>query len=220
MSYTNKPLDGAGLAVVNHILNDRLAKKQDTLTGKFGQVVGFSTTGKPTAKDPQTANLISVKFVGTEFNDKPYTITYSGESYQGTAHDGETVLAFVKSANANYKVSCDGTIYSIPSWSYGIVSPVEFVAVNCSVMVDVTELPSMYMITRTYITGPAGQNIVNPAHAMTPNGISFAFTANSPGKWNIVVEYGVYGSSGGYCVGNVTISATDTEQSVVISPME
>lgn len=113
----NVPYEG----VTEEQLTTALEEKQDVITGSYGQIVGFSTTGKPVAKNPPTTNLISVKFVGTEFNDEPYTISYSGESYQGIANDGETILAFVKSANANYKVSCAGITYQIPSWSYGIV---------------------------------------------------------------------------------------------------
>lgn len=41
----DKPLDGAGLAVVNQIVNSRLSSKQPKLTGQPGQVVGFNAQG-------------------------------------------------------------------------------------------------------------------------------------------------------------------------------
>lgn len=53
MAGTNmmdKPLDGAGLMTVNQIVNNRLAGKQDKLTGTAGQVVGFDAAGNPTAQ--------------------------------------------------------------------------------------------------------------------------------------------------------------------------
>lgn len=50
MADLKKSLNGAGLSQVNEIINERLAKKQNTLTGKQGQFVVFNANGDPEAQ--------------------------------------------------------------------------------------------------------------------------------------------------------------------------
>lgn len=68
-----KPLDGAGLAIVNQIFNERLSQIEST-TGPQGQAAGFGTpaatvdanVGTPsvtvTASGPNTAKIFSFAF--------------------------------------------------------------------------------------------------------------------------------------------------------------
>lgn len=61
MGAADKALDGAGLAVVNEIINGRLAGKQDKLSGTAGQVVGFDAQGQAVAQAAPDAGVISFK---------------------------------------------------------------------------------------------------------------------------------------------------------------
>lgn len=64
MSYENRPLDGAGLAQVNEIINTRLSQKQDILTGTQGQVVGFDEDGNPIAQDLSSGGMTEAEADG------------------------------------------------------------------------------------------------------------------------------------------------------------
>ena len=75
MSYTDKPLDGAGLAVVNGIINGRLAGKQDKLTGTQGQIVGFNAQGKAVAQNAPTSGITQTQADGRYLKLTGGTIT-------------------------------------------------------------------------------------------------------------------------------------------------
>lgn len=112
MSCANKPLDGAGLAVVNEIINGRLSAKQDKLTGTAGQVVGFDATGSAVAQEAGEVYSTEETRIGTWIDGRPvYQITAVVDADpdigQATIFENPGIDALV--GVSGYRVASDDT---------------------------------------------------------------------------------------------------------------
>lgn len=100
MSALEKPLDGAGLAVVNQIINERLNKKQDALTAGYGTSISGDAINVITP--------VRGVFTQTEYNALPEAEKSSGMYIISDGNDasippgGTTGQAIVKTGADDY----------------------------------------------------------------------------------------------------------------------
>lgn len=196
-------------------VDDAMAGKQDKLTGKAGQIVGFNSDGNavPQTAPSTGANLVAIKFVGPLVDGESYTVKNGSETYNGTAHVGETILASVQKDNAKYQVTCNGINYSIRSKKYGVIPYLEFESAYCQVEVSITGLLAGEVVDFCNVYD---QESVQATITTTPGG-GYVFFANRPGTWLIQVASVTTSGKPRLGAATVEISADDTIKTVTVS---
>lgn len=112
-SHTGAQIDSAVGAVLEK--ESTWDGKQNALTGKKGQLVGFTSDNVPGAVDASSGggSYIVMTFA-SDFVGQAWTLKGGGETYTGTVDSSKTATVSVLGINTSYTLSCalDGVTYT------------------------------------------------------------------------------------------------------------
>lgn len=162
-------------------VDEAAAAKQDKLTGTAGQVVGFNAQGEAMAQAAPAVNLLDITF-GEESKGKSYTIQSSTETYTNTVPDSLHVIAAVRSARANYTITCGSITETVQSGSFGPAKAVDMVRISCSIWIQLSEIPPGAAVKNVMIFGDSGQ-----IETMMVGNYLYSATVTKPGGYYAMV---------------------------------
>lgn len=203
-SHTGAQIDAAVGAVIEK--EATWDGKQNALTGKKGQFVGFTADNTPGAVDAPSGGGGGSRIVMTfdsDFVGQTWTLTGGGETYTGTVDSSKTATVSVLGINTTYTLSAalSGTTYT---------AEVTTKAYYTALAVTLEKFQSTITVTvdsGSTVTATLGSTVLTK----TSNGKA-VFTVGKAGAWSIKATKGSDSASG-----TVTISKSGESKTLTLS---
>lgn len=203
-SHTGKQIDAAVGAVIEK--ESTWDGKQNALTGKKGQFVGFTADNVPGAVDAPSGggggSYIVMTFA-SDFVGQAWTLSGGGETYTGTVDSSLTASVSVLGINTTYTLSCvlDGVTYTneVATKDYYTALAVALEKFQSTITVTVD--------SGSTVTATLGSTVLTKTSTGTA-----VFTVGKAGTWAIKATKGDQTAEG-----TVSITASGQSKSLTLS---
>lgn len=178
--------------------------KQDALTGKKGQLVGFTDNNTPGAVDaPSGGGSRIVMTFASDFVGQTWTLTGGGETYTGTVDSSKTATVSVLGINTTYTLSA---ALSGATYTAEVTTKAYYTALN----VTLEKFQSTITVTvdsGSTVTATLGSMVLTKTSTGTA-----VFTVGKAGTWAIKATLGDQTAEG-----TVSITASGQSKSLTLS---
>lgn len=201
-SHTGAQIDSAVGAVLEK--ESTWDGKQNALTGKKGQLVGFTSDNVPGAVDASSGggSYIVMTFA-SDFVGQAWTLKGGGETYTGTVDSSKTATVSVLGINTRYTLSCvlNGVTYT------NEVATKEYYTALAVVLEKFLSTITVTVDSGSAVTATLGSTVLTKTSTGTA-----VFTVTKAGTWAIKATKGDQTAEG-----TVSITASGQSKSLTLS---
>lgn len=201
-SHTGAQIDSAVGAVLEK--ESTWDGKQNALTGKKGQLVGFTSDNVPGAVDASSGggSYIVMTFA-SDFVGQAWTLKGGGETYTGTVDSSKTATVSVLGINTSYTLSCvlNGVTYT------NEVATKEYYTALAVVLEKFLSTITVTVDSGSAVTATLGSTVLTKTSTGTA-----VFTVTKAGTWAIKATKGDQTAEG-----TVSITASGQSKSLTLS---
>lgn len=201
-SHTGAQIDSAVGAVLEK--ESTWDGKQNALTGKKGQLVGFTSDNVPGAVDASSGggSYIVMTFA-SDFVGQAWTLKGGGETYTGTVDSSKTATVSVLGINTRYTLSCvlNGVTYT------NEVATKEYYTALAVVLEKFLSTITVTVDSGSAVTATLGSTVLTKTSTGTA-----VFTVTKAGTWAIKATKGDQTAEG-----TVSITASGQSKTLTLS---